>query len=614
MKSMKYFFASLLILAISVQVSMGQSFVLSLQYNPMSFTNANRTVLTNTGNNGFSQGSVHRYNNVVTIDGITVYAKLTVLEVNNAFITLFDDDATTSSRFQPRIGSNNRNGGYIVYKMEFFDAADNAPVFLYDYYMTGVDVDGESKNNREYIEIDGFASYQVDKSTQLDISTNKTTGRTRFLGRDRSLAGITFENTAAFITNFSTPNNVITFAMGQTGSNGERQYSAQFGSKGGNFSNPQTVNNPLPVAIDDVGIPVEEATGGITVDNVLSNDLYNGSPVKPTDVVIALISGAAHPGVALNTSTGRVTVAAGTPAGNYELTYQICMKVSPSDCDLANVFVEVIAPQNIVNYYPASGFGTLAFEDMWPWEGDYDFNDVVVDYRFEIHTNSQNYIKSVTGTFVLKAFGASYRNGFGFQFSGKIDPALLTVSGSQLFENYIKLSNNGTENGQSKPTIIVFDNTFGLMRHPGVGIGVNTDPAAPYVDPATVVIEINFPANTYKYNDLDIAGFNPFVIIDGVRGREVHLPDYEPTDLMDRSLLTTGDDDSNPSIGRYYKNLRNLPWGISLYESFDYPIEKAEITDAHLKFDDWAVSSGTLYPDWFKNLAGYRNNELIYKK
>jgi hypothetical protein len=45
-----------------------------------------------------------------------------------------------------------------------------------------------------------------------------------------------------------------------------------------------------------------------------------------------------------------------------------------------------------------------------------------------------------------------------------------------LTENIITNDANGTEAGQTKPTIIVFDNAFIHMPHPGIGIGVNTTP------------------------------------------------------------------------------------------------------------------------------------------
>jgi len=31
-----------------------------------------------------------------------------------------------------------------------------------------------------------------------------------------------------------------------------------------------------------------------------------------------------------------------------------------------------------INFFPAAGYGSLAFEDLWPGKGDYDFNDLVV--------------------------------------------------------------------------------------------------------------------------------------------------------------------------------------------------------------------------------------------
>jgi len=94
----------------------------------------------------------------------------------------------------------------------------------------------------------------------------------------------------------------------------------------------------------------------------------------------------------------------------------------------------------------------------------------------------------------------------------------------------------------------------------------------------------------------------------------VHLPDKAPTALADLSLIGTGHDDSDAATGRYYKTPENLPWAINIVERFAYPVEKAEVLQAHLKFADWAESSGELFPDWYKALSGYRNNSLIYQE
>ena len=266
----------------------------------------------------------------------------------------------------------------------------------------------------------------------------------------------------------------------------------------------------------------------------------------------------------------------------------------------------------ITNNFPANGFGTLAFEDLWPGKGDYDFNDLVLDYQFQIVTNTNNKVDQVKGTFIIKAFGATLKNGFGFQLSDNIDASSLNVSGYSLTENFIRLSGNGTESRQTKPTIIVYDNAYNQMQHPGTGIGVNTDPTAPYITPDTLHITIIFPSNVYSFNDLDIANFNPFLIVNLERGVEVHLPDYPPTDLADRSHFKTFADNTNPSAGIYYKTENNLPWAIHIIETFDYPKEKKDITWSHLKFAEWAISGGSSYPDWFKDNSGYRNDSNIF--
>ncbi|MFH1296461.1 MAG: LruC domain-containing protein, partial [Bacteroidota bacterium] len=265
------------------------------------------------------------------------------------------------------------------------------------------------------------------------------------------------------------------------------------------------------------------------------------------------------------------------------------------------------------NFFPASGNGTLAFEDLWPGQGDYDFNDLVTDYRFKMVTNASNHIVEIFGTFIIKAFGASLHNGFGFQFpTTNINQAQLEASGYQLTSGYITLGSNGLENGQAKPTFILWDDCHDLMPHPGTGTGVNTTPGASYVTPETVEIYVEFTNCSYTLAQLDIGNFNPFLMVGLTRGHEVHLPDYPPTSLVDPSWFGQAQDNSIPSQGRYYKTETNLPWAISIYESFDYPKEKADIVNAYNHFVEWATSGGSSYPDWYQNKPGYRNNSLIY--
>jgi hypothetical protein len=45
---------------------------------------------------------------------------------------------------------------------------------------------------------------------------------------------------------------------------------------------------------------------------------------------------------------------------------------------------------------------------------------------------------------------------------------------------------------------------------------------------------------------------------------------------------------------------------------YQWPIEKVNIGAAYLHFVKWAESSGTEFPDWYKNKPGYRKESNIY--
>jgi LruC domain-containing protein len=264
------------------------------------------------------------------------------------------------------------------------------------------------------------------------------------------------------------------------------------------------------------------------------------------------------------------------------------------------------------NYYPAKNtLGTLAFEDLWPSHGDYDFNDMVIDYNFNQITNGQNKVTQIQLKATLKAIGASYHNAFGIQLP--IPPsAIASVTGTDIRKNYVVLNSNGTEAGQSKATIIVFDDGFSLLPWPGPpSVGVNTTPGATYVQPTEQTITINL-VSPVALGNMGLPPYNPFMIINGERQREVHLIDNPPTDKADMSLLGTGNDKSNPASGKYYVTSGNLPYAIDISSHFDYPVEKIQVTEAHLKFFPWGESSGSQYYDWYTPKANYRDTQKIY--
>lgn len=262
------------------------------------------------------------------------------------------------------------------------------------------------------------------------------------------------------------------------------------------------------------------------------------------------------------------------------------------------------------SYSPGENvFGSLAFEDLWPKTGDYDMNDVVVDYNVQFVTDVSNAVAQLRIKLAVKALGGSLKNGFGIELN--CDPAdISSVTGAQLNRNIVTLSANGTEAGQAKAVVIAFDDGHKFMGING-GAFMNTEAGSPVYTPDTVELVIDF-ANPIPKSQLGYAPFNPFIFINATRGREVHLVDNTPTSLADASYFGTEGDDSDPTAGRYYQTSRGLPWAIQLPAAFSYPLERVPVPSAHLKFIEWVESSGNLFSDWYLNESGYRDQNDIY--
>jgi LruC domain-containing protein len=257
------------------------------------------------------------------------------------------------------------------------------------------------------------------------------------------------------------------------------------------------------------------------------------------------------------------------------------------------------------SYYPnAIDFASLGFEDLWPSMGDYDFNDLVLDFQYTIVTNASNNIIDLVGKFKIKAVGATFANGFGVSLD--LNPAYVaSVTGAQLTGSLVTIASNGLESGHTnKSVFIVYEdiNTYaGAMLNTAVG-EVATD-----IPMTTVTVTLGTPQSSVGSEP-----FNPFIYINQTRGREVHLVNKLPTALALSSYFGDSDDASN-GIDVFYKTSQNYPWAIEIPTTFAYPLEEVDVVNAHVKFGPWAESSGASYTNWYENQPGYRNGQNIFQ-
>jgi LruC domain-containing protein len=250
-----------------------------------------------------------------------------------------------------------------------------------------------------------------------------------------------------------------------------------------------------------------------------------------------------------------------------------------------------------VNY--DNGGSTVAFEDNWPKKGDFDLNDIVLNYKHLIVTNKDNIVVRVEGEWNLLATGGEFQNGAGVQFP--------LPKGSAT--NFVSSNSLSPEAGQDSLVVILFKNG---RAEQATWNTRSTEPASP-AKKYTFAFDIT---NGPTLIAMGAGGYNPFIwnSTPGYgRGYETHLQGKKGTNLVDSKLFNTLDDKSTTN-NKTYSTATQQPWAIEIPQaSFAYPLEAQDISRTYLKFASWASSGGTKDVDWYSNTgAGYRDASKIF--
>jgi gliding motility-associated-like protein/uncharacterized repeat protein (TIGR01451 family) len=150
---------------------------------------------------------------------------------------------------------------------------------------------------------------------------------------------------------------------------------------------------------------------GGTAGNVLTNDLFNGAPVKPADVVVAVKNNGGIAGLTID-ANGNLIVPKGTAPGSYVVTYTMCDKFLPTNCSEAMVMVEVFHGVNL--RITKSAISSSKFE------GDQ------LEFLIRVENNGTTDASAVLVTDRLDA-GFSY-----VSFTGTGATAVVSVSGQEV--------------------------------------------------------------------------------------------------------------------------------------------------------------------------------------
>ena len=278
------------------------------------------------------------------------------------------------------------------------------------------------------------------------------------------------------------------------------------------------------------------------------------------------------------------------------------------------------AQYTTVCYPSATGFVTLAYEDIWPSKGDYDFNDVVVQYRAcQDKFEGQVMRYWVKGN--LTAVGAEYHNGFAVRLEGVAASNVNTALISHRIGNDLT-PESPLESGRQEAILTVLPDTRELFaREEGCRFFrtengcFNQDviPFSLYVPLVSGVDEVEAPTGVLDpfIFAVDGYGHGAHVSSNNERGWEVHLKHQAPTEAFDMNTLGTVDDASVPAQSEYYMTDNGLPFAIQVSETWQAPREEVDITEAYSEFADFAESSGATNRSWFTNPI---SNKVIPKQ
>lgn len=262
-------------------------------------------------------------------------------------------------------------------------------------------------------------------------------------------------------------------------------------------------------------------------------------------------------------------------------------------------FILALKPVDIFEKLPVpdekvtKSTGVYAFEDLWPAKGDYDMNDIVVDFAQEWYWYTEDVdsdpikIKKETVKLTTYQNYVVLKSGLAMTVKNNVTPKsvkMKAIKGADVRE--VTFETEEDENG----TI------YFLTDDVKANIGTQ------------YIVEFEYK-DGIEENQKSV--IKPFIYRNEDDGRrwEVHLPFEAPTSKMNTDYFHTADDLSDPDNDIYFVRDGDYPFAFFLsgvtVDPFKSTIlvstnEKKEINTLYPGFLEWSTSKGTKFKNWYK--------------
>jgi LruC domain-containing protein len=221
---------------------------------------------------------------------------------------------------------------------------------------------------------------------------------------------------------------------------------------------------------------------------------------------------------------------------------------------------------------PTESFYTIAFEDLYPKQGDADFNDYVIRAFHEEDLNAQGQVVRIRGSYTHVAKGAGYNHRLRIKFPSAI------IGEYQLKrykpDNTLYLDTSSSLGSANSVELLPISNT--TIPHSNAERGQVFKPG----DRAEFELTLSSPVSK---SDLIKAPYDLYVYVENTK-QEIHFLG-----------LYTREDGSDP-----YLDPAGFPWAFLVPGEFRWPLEKRNIHNAYPQFQPWYESGGQSFQSWHK--------------
>lgn len=249
------------------------------------------------------------------------------------------------------------------------------------------------------------------------------------------------------------------------------------------------------------------------------------------------------------------------------------LQLSPEGLATTNTTVATAPSYSWIAVPGASTFRMVGYEDLYPNQGDYDFNDTVIAYRYALRVNASGLVDQVTGEAYLIARGSNYSHEWNLAI-----PVSGLASGSA---TCVTTMAGGGAVPAGRACTIAADG--GSIRwHAFDGTRILMPPADPL-----------FPQQNTRNGNV-------------VRGPRAAFTVSLPTPL---SVSAFGADDPWLRVIDTRQEIHlstragasPLPFAMVLPSDFQIATEETDLTVAYPKLATFAASGGTQAADWYRS-------------